>query len=103
STYKQLSGGARREKNLFNRLYDSLFQRPSHPVRRLLYQFERKMIGTSYERHSFETIDRWSKRIGLATNLEVYQKVRYGNLEVNNEEVEKFKKELDAFTKRHIN
>lgn len=98
STYDEFTRSSKKGKNLFQRLYSNFLNRSNHPVRKLLYQFELQMIDTTFERRTHETIEHWTSRIGLPTNLEAYQKVRYGGMDINKEEIEQLKQELETFT-----
>lgn len=84
-------------KGGLRRLFRSFFQRPNHPARKLVYEFEQNLAGTPKERHSHETLEAWSKRIGLPSNLEIYQKVRYGNISISNEEILILQEQLEEF------
>lgn len=70
------------------------FKRPAHPVRRLVFQFEKRLAKTKYARKPSETIEKWLERIGRGAELKAYQQVRYGNKKVSNEELEQLKTEL---------
>ncbi|WP_156914203.1 hypothetical protein [Paucisalibacillus globulus] len=67
-----------------------------HPVRKLIYDFECKANKGNYGRKPFETLEDWLPRIGIQEkNLESYQRIRYGNMDVSEREVEDLKRELD--------
>jgi hypothetical protein len=67
-----------------------------HPIRKLIYDFERKAKKGNYGRKKFETLEDWLPRIGIQEkNLESYQRIRYGNMDVSEREVEDLKRELD--------
>lgn len=68
-----------------------------HPVRILVHKFERKAIKHQLGRKTTETIDEWLKRIGLNVDVHVYQKVRYGEMEVSKQEVEVLRREIERF------
>lgn len=88
---------ASKGNNGLRHLFRNLFQRPEHPARKLVYDFEKKLVGTSRERYAHETLEAWSRRIGLPSNLEIYQKVRYGNISISNEELFILQEQLEEF------
>lgn len=71
--------------------------RNKHPVRILVHKFERKAFKHQLGRKPTETIEEWLKRIGLNVDVHVYQKVRYGEIEVSNQEVEVLRLEIERF------
>ncbi|WP_047985932.1 hypothetical protein [Ornithinibacillus californiensis] len=73
-----------------------------HRVRVLVHQFERKTAKHQLGRKKSETIDEWLKRIGLEVNIHVYQKVRYGGLNVSYQEVENLRLELERFIDKNM-
>lgn len=91
---------SRQSKYRSERSIRSKFKKPKHPVRRLVYQFERKLSKTNFRRKRFETIEDWLLRIGADSELPVYQKVRYGLKEVDQAEVENLKHELRTLEKQ---
>ncbi|MUK89971.1 hypothetical protein GMD78_16490 [Ornithinibacillus sp. L9] len=70
------------------RKYRKQFKKIDHPVRKVIYQFEHYAAKHQKGRKHFETIEEWLRRIGYNANLEVYQKVRYGDIDVSDKEVE---------------
>lgn len=72
----------------------SLFKKPNHPIRKLVYQLEQKAAKTKKGRLEYETVEDWLARIGLDANLETYQKVRYGNEDVSEQEIVDLKEQL---------
>lgn len=76
-----------------------LFKKPAHPVRKLVYQFEKKLAKTEYARKSFETIEKWLARISRGSELQIYQQVRYGNQDVSASEISTLKSELSELEK----
>jgi|SRR5699024_1681955 len=56
-----------------------LFKKPEHPIRKLVFQFERKAEKNNKGRMPFETVGEWLTRIGMDDELAIYQKVRYGD------------------------
>lgn len=65
-----------------------------HPVRIMIHEFERKAVKNKMGRKQSETLNEWFHRIGLQVNVEVYQKVRYGNIGVSEKDVEDLKSGL---------
>jgi hypothetical protein len=73
-----------------------------HRVRVLVHQFERKTAKHQLGRKKSETIDEWLKRIGLEVNIHVYQKVRYGEMNVSDQEVENLRLDLERFIDKNM-
>lgn len=65
-----------------------------HPVRKMVLQFERRAAKNNKARKPFETIEEWLKRLGMQGDLDVYQRVRYGDSEVSAEERKVLKEQL---------
>lgn len=99
-SYSHLNGKPTPKQSFINHIFEGLFRKPDHPVRKIVYQFERKIAGSKYERKSFETVEDWFGRMKIDTNIAVYQKVRYGELDVSKREVEELKKELKEIEAR---
>ncbi|WP_188454054.1 hypothetical protein [Virgibacillus oceani] len=69
-------------------------RKPSHPVRKLVYNFEKKALKNGYGRSPFETVEDWLARLGIDNYLTVYQKVRYGEKDVSDQEVNTLREQL---------
>ncbi len=71
-------------------------RKPENPVRQLFFDFERFAQKKGFGRKNYETIEDWFERLGMKdANVEVYQKVRYGDeTSLTDEEVERFKQDL---------
>ncbi|WP_042222613.1 hypothetical protein [Oceanobacillus manasiensis] len=68
------------------------FNKPKHPIRKLVFQFEKKAMKEKKGRRKYETIEEWLNRIGVNADLEIYQMVRYGEVEqVSQADVEKLR------------
>lgn len=70
------------------------FKKPKHPIRKLVYQFERKTASAKRGRKNTETIEEWIKRTGWNVDFDIYQKVRYGGQDVSSQEIEELKTQL---------
>lgn len=92
-SYTHLSDDASESRNIFQ-VFRNRFRKPSNPIRRHVFEFEKRAVRLEYGRKPFETIEEWLKRIGFDTNLQVYQKVRYGGEEVSDQEADQLKVEL---------
>ncbi|SHF87289.1 hypothetical protein SAMN05216225_100780 [Ornithinibacillus halophilus] len=77
-----------------SKLFNFRSKKPDHRVRQLVFQFERRAIKYDKGRHRFETLEDWLQRLGFKVNFEVYQKVRYGDLNVTQQEIETLEAEL---------
>jgi len=98
-SYKQLQKKRERRKRSLRRLASNLLRVRQHPVRRMMYQFERQMAKTKYRRLSYETIEEWARRINIDIHLDVYKKVRYGNIEVSDNDILHLKQQLERIKK----
>ncbi|OZU88704.1 hypothetical protein CIL03_10470 [Virgibacillus indicus] len=78
----------------------NMFKRPEHPVRRMVLQFEKFAEKNQKGRMSFETIEDWFERIGMESDIVVYQKVRYGESDVSTQEQEALKLQLKKMEKQ---
>ncbi|WP_010652014.1 hypothetical protein [Oceanobacillus massiliensis] len=66
-------------------------RQPEHLIRKYVLEFEKEANQNGYGRKKYETIEEWFIRLKLEPDdLELYQKVRYGNQELTNEEYERF-------------
>ncbi|MEC5424992.1 hypothetical protein QGM71_16005 [Virgibacillus sp. C22-A2] len=90
------------KKKLFS--LDSMkhfFKKPDHPIRKMVLEFERKAIKNKKGRKHYETIEDWFSRIGMNTDIAVYQKVRYGEIrEISERDRNAFKEQLDEMKGR---
>lgn len=97
-SYSRLDGKV--NKNSMKDRYNRLFNRPVHPARKLVYQFEHNATKNGYGRHSFETIEEWFGRLNLNADLMIYQQVRYGGTDISKQEVDRLKDELKTIETR---
>jgi hypothetical protein len=84
----------------FQSAVKSLFKKPDHPVRRLVYDFEKRLAKTKFHRRKSETVENWLQRIGAASDLKIYQHVRYGMKTVDETEIELLKEELKSLEEK---
>lgn len=76
---------------------------PTNEVRKRVYMFENLMIKYDFGRKPYEPVLEWLKRIEF-TNVNVedvkglYEKVRYGEMNLSNEEEKHFFKLMDSLT-----
>ncbi|SET35345.1 hypothetical protein SAMN05216389_109130 [Oceanobacillus limi] len=91
-----------RYKSHERRLYRKRMKKIDHPVRKMIYRFEHLAAKHGKGRHPFETIEEWLSRIGYSVDLYVYQKVRYGCMEVNEKEIVQLKQSLEQI-ENHFN
>lgn len=75
------------------------FSKPKHPARKMVYDFERKAAKSHKGREPFESLEEWFERIGLESNLSIYQKVRYGNDEITDQELSVLQAQLREMMK----
>lgn len=76
------------------RFFSRKSTRVDHPIRKLVLNFERKAAKLQLGRNQDESIENWFHRVGLEGKIEVYQKVRYGEMEATIEEEAMLKNEL---------
>ncbi|WP_164215109.1 hypothetical protein [Virgibacillus sp. YIM 98842] len=80
--------------SIISRWRKKLSQKPAHPVRKMVYQFERTAAKYKMGRKQFETVEDWMERIGLEADFTIYERVRYGNADVGENEANQLKKEI---------
>lgn len=80
-----------------------LFRTPLHPVRKLVYKIEKQANKHKKGRKKFETVEDWLGRIGLTISLNAYQKVRYGNLDINKKEMDSLQVEIEELLRSFHN
>jgi len=93
-TYDSLEGSRQNRGRVIPQILGRFRQAPSHPIRKLVYDFERKVSGTKYARKSYETVEDWLKRLQINSELNIYQQVRYGEFDVPEQAIEQLKIEL---------
>ena len=93
-SYGSLDKGDRWRNNIFQRFMERYRRSPRDPVRKMVYQFERQASKTNYGRYRYETIENWLQRIGVNMKLETYQKVRYGHMEVSDDDIQQLTQQL---------
>jgi hypothetical protein len=74
-------------------------RRPNHPIRKLVYEFEKKAAKLELGRLRHESIENWFDRLDIEGDIQVYQKVRYGDYEATTEEENNLRdwlKEMEA-------
>lgn len=74
-------------------------KKPGNPIRRLVFDFEKKAAKLDLARLHHESIENWFHRLGLEADLQVYQKVRYGVLSTSAEEEQELRDTLKQFEK----
>ncbi|WP_010095095.1 hypothetical protein [Ornithinibacillus scapharcae] len=65
--------------------------KPKHPIRKVVYDFEKKAAKLELGRMPYESIENWFERLGIEEELEVYQKVRYGGKGYSEEEEDRLR------------
>lgn len=101
-TYHTLDRKEKEKTGFFQRIFSRSARKPTHLVRELVYRFERQAVQNELGRHPFESIDEWVNRLQVDVNTEIYEKVRYGNLEVNQEEIAQLESQLKAIDLKEI-
>lgn len=93
-SHKSLEATNRNRGGIISQILDRFRQTPRHPIRKLVYDFERKVSGTAFARKSHETVEDWLERLQINSELKIYQQVRYGELEVPEQAIEQLQMEL---------
>lgn len=76
---------------------------PTDEIRKRFYTFENLMIKYEFGRKAYEPVSDWLKRIeftdvDVADVKSLYEKVRYGEMDLSNEEKQHYYKLMDEFT-----
>jgi len=82
------------KKSLYSRITKRFVHQTNHPVRKLMYQFERKTENVEKGRKPYETLQEWFQRIGLEADIHIYEQVRYGEVKTKREDIQKLTKQL---------
>ncbi|MUV38298.1 hypothetical protein JNUCC1_02136 [Lentibacillus sp. JNUCC-1] len=85
------------KQNVFTKLNRFFNRQPSHPVRKMIFQFERKAEKTGNGREPSETLQEWFKRVSLDVDVSAYEKVRYGEVDVSETEIKQLREALNAW------
>lgn len=99
-TYEQLTGKTKEERKSFSERMRKMFRGSMHPARKAVLHFERFAKKQGLGRQSSETIEEWLKRIEVNTDIGIYQRVRYGDMEISEEELQQLKDELTEMETR---
>lgn len=86
----------RRQRNIFI---------PKNEVRKRYYRLEKNLTKLGYSRKKGETVEEWLSTVPIDTSLKnniamTYSKVRYGNLEIDDEEMELYKSAIKEAGKK---
>ncbi|MGY0693300.1 hypothetical protein ACW2QC_10985 [Virgibacillus sp. FSP13] len=102
--YGDLDDDRQKGQSFMNKLFGGYFNKPHHPIRKMVYQFEENAVKNGYGRNASETVEDWFKRVGIDADLAVYQRVRYGEKRVSEKDVAELKvqlKEMEANFSSH--
>lgn len=88
------------KRSLFERLKDRAQKRTMHPARKMVYQFEKKLAKREFGRRPYETIEEWLRRIQMDVDIYVYQKVRYGEQDVTQKELESLENDIKEMERK---
>jgi hypothetical protein len=78
----------------FSQWRNRFYNKPAHPIRKMVYQFERTAARHQMGRRRSETIEAWLRRIEMYMDFEVYQKVRYADAGVSEREANELKEQI---------
>lgn len=90
------------EKSFFEKIFSSFQWEKRHPVRELIFAFEKDAKKHEVGRRSYESIDEWLHRIEVELEIETYQKVRYGLQNVSDDDVKKLEQQLRGINFKEI-
>lgn len=77
-------------------LFGKFSEKPTNEIRLKVFKFEQLTAQNGLGRKQSETIEQWFGRIGIdASYLNIYQKVRYGDSDLSEDEVNLFNKQLE--------
>lgn len=93
-TYNAINPTAKQSNRSILSGLNKYFNKPTHPIRKMVYQFEKKTTNTKKGRKSSETFKEWIARNGWKVDLYIYEKVRYGNQDVSDRDVTLLKQQL---------
>ena len=65
----------------------------------MVYDFEQKAAKSHKGRQPFESLEEWFERVDLDSNLSIYQKVRYGNDKITDQELKLLQAQLREMMK----
>lgn len=91
-----------KDKGFFSKLFSRRKKEKRHPVRQLIFNFERDANKYELGRLPFESLTEWFDRLNIDIIVDVYQKVRYGNMDVSEKEVEKLREQIQAVSLAEI-
>src|SRR5690625_4113983 len=83
------------KESLFKRLTNRFSSQPKDPVRKAIYQLDRKTEKLQQGRKPYETLQEWFQRIDLEADIYTYEKVRYGGGQSEGTDVQKLTKQLN--------
>lgn len=89
------------EKNV-SRLFNFSRRKPVHPVRKAMYDLERKALKHGQGRLPFETVDEWFGRLEIDLPSDIYQMIRYGEINVDRKKIALFLKQLKEAERKII-
>lgn len=102
-THESIAGAKQNRKNIMQRMIERIRRGPRHPIRKLVYDAERKLAGTDFARQQHETVEDWLRRIGIDGKLATYQDVRYGDIEASQQATEQLQIELEKIENKRKN
>lgn len=92
--YTPIQVAREKKEGFFSKLYSWGKKLPCHPVRQLIYNFEKQTIKHDLGRYPFESLVEWLNRLDIDISADIYEKVRYGKLDVTEEEINKLNEQL---------
>lgn len=84
------------EKSKSKGFFGMFSEKPTNEIRLKVFKFEQTAARKGIGRKQSETIEEWFHRIGIdASYLNVYQKIRYGDSDLTEKEINLFNDQLD--------
>ncbi|WP_430788266.1 hypothetical protein VBD025_00500 [Virgibacillus flavescens] len=91
------SEGKNTKKNKSAGIFGSSMKKPTNEIRLKVFKFERLTAKKGLGRKQSETIEEWFNRINIQSTsyLNVYQKIRYGDSDLSEYEINQFHQQLE--------
>ena len=90
------------DKGFFKNLFSRRKRLNRHPVRQLIYNFEKNTKKHDLGRYVYESLTEWFDRLQIDLNVSSYEKVRYGKLDISAEEVKQLENQLKEINIKKI-
>lgn len=92
--YEEQKKSKDRETSKVSGKSKQLMREKLHPVRKMIFNFEREAAKHELGRRAYESLSDWLHRLNVDIHITTYEKVRYGKKDVSEKEVMKLEEEL---------